>query len=129
MKTVQMLLRLLGLTVEVCSDVFAGEIDEDGECPDYLMFYVTITTDRGDRWASKAGWVRKYLTDGQAEANAEALAKQVELFLLQGHRPKDSAKWVKARPFYGSQAWAAYGEADQVRDEKIEDGLVEGRDF
>lgn len=70
-----------------------------------LRYYVVVTNTKGDRWAHDHGF--------KNEVAAEMLAKAVQKALDAGKK-LDSAHWTEHYPVYGSDAYVAYGQADQV---------------
>jgi hypothetical protein len=102
---------------EACmaSDLVEGPMNEDGERPILEVYYVTVTNERGDRYASKKS--------SRDQAEIEKLLGQVEKGFAAGLSPVNSAKWYRSRPVYGSEAYVAYGAAEEVAAEKKADEM------
>jgi len=104
----------------VRSDVYAGSVNEDGERPDELAFYVVCENELGDRFASHMSFTTEdhfpsSVVDGVLVLPAEKLAEKflvkVREALAAGADPSKSAKWSRTFPMYGSEAYARYGAA------------------
>jgi hypothetical protein len=99
----------------VNSDVFAGPMNEDGETPDQLSFYVVVTNERGDRFRSCLCYTTLDMYRDVAERLARRFCVNVVRALEAGADPTKSAKWSPTRPMYGS---AAYSAANEIAWEK-----------
>lgn len=118
--------------VYVRSDVYAGAVNEDGETPDQLCFYIICENAFGDRYRSKMSFTtedfgdfrmvgaRKYFA---AEWKAEQFLLTVQDGIKKGGDPVTSAKWFRTNPNYNSEAYAAYGQAAEVAWEKAADWM------
>lgn len=117
--------------VGVMSRLYEGALTEDGERGTEEVFHVLIEdVEEGHRWLSKkcwtteAHWQRTYV-DGRWHGAAEDLALRhasiVERVLAEGKvDPRKSPKWSRTSPCYGSKAYEAYGQAEEVMWEKKE---------
>jgi hypothetical protein len=109
------IISVLGLLVQVFSDVIPGDLTEDGEREEWLNFYVVIEDKSGRRWASTRSFIKKVRWDNQPEADADSYRVLVAQYLAKGHHPARSDKWVSIAACYGS---AAYSDAEAVAWEK-----------
>lgn len=105
-------------TAFINSDVFEGAVNEDGETPDELNFYVICENHRGDRFRSHASFATSDMDKEIAERKVQALLRQVNMALHMGADPSISPKWSRTRPCYASEAYAKYGQAEEVAWEK-----------
>lgn len=107
----------------VASDVFEGPINEDGERPECLVYYVVLTDERGNRYSSARTWCSMHRNQrAEAERGAEQHLRRVRAALAKGATPVNNYKWERTRPMYGSEAYEAYGQAEEVALEKKEAG-------
>lgn len=109
-------------TAFVSSNVYCGPVNEDGETPDEISYFVVCENERGDRYRSHLSFETEddVTTEGAptAEMKAQAFLSKVQAALVKGADPKASDKWFRTRPCYGSEAYAAYGQAEEVAYER-----------
>lgn len=104
-------------TADCISDVYlCAPHPEDGECREALAFYVVCTNSFGDRFASTA-ILSEDMGRHEADKRARRLCSKVRDYLKLGFSPVNSAKWERTYPVYGSEAYAAYGEKEQIAHE------------
>jgi len=92
------------VTLDVWSDVFAGPVNEDGERPDELAFYVRATFPNGRRFAHVATFTTLNQTCKEAEAKAQKLLYRVTRAITRDewNGPVNSPHWTETYPEYGS---------------------------
>lgn len=115
----------------VRSDVYQGtSCNEDGETREELSFYVTIESDRGDRWVSRASFNTEEWTRSEASAFATQLCDAVARYLDRGYHPATSPLWTRVNGAYGTAAWSAAedNEAD-ARELEAEGRTADAQDF
>jgi hypothetical protein len=103
-----------GYEAHTGSNLVDGGLNEDGEQIVNELYHITIENLYGDRWVSR----RTFET---AEA-AEAFLPRVTAALAAGADPRTSDRWAATYPVYGSAAYVAYGQADEVAWEARMDG-------
>jgi hypothetical protein len=123
-------------TAFVQSRVYAGRLNEDGERPDQLVFYVVCENQRGERFASRLDFRTEgpgnlWMRPEQAERLAHSLCTKVTAALAGGADPSKSSKWAPTDPCYGSEAYGR-GEHElehEARELEVEAGIVEADRF
>jgi hypothetical protein len=90
----------------VRSDVYAGQVNEDGERPDELCYYVVCENEMGVRFRSHKHFTTEDLGRAAAEGSAESFCEHVTKFLAKGMTPVRSEKWSRIQGMYGSPAWS-----------------------
>jgi hypothetical protein len=114
----------------VRSDVFAGSVNEDGERPDELAYYVVCETERGDRFASRLVFTTVRFWHGEAERRAERFCVKVAEALAAGADPATSPRWTRIQGCYGSAAYSEAVELEaEARDLEVEAGRYEADRF
>ena len=114
----------------VRSDVYAGEINEDGERPDELRYYVVCEDERGFRFRSCKSFTTEEIGRSAAEDRAESFCELVAKYLATGADPRKSDKWFAIQGCYGSAAWDERAELElDARDLDMEAGHAEGDRF
>ena len=94
----------------VQSRVYEGKINEDGERPDQLVFYVVCENPRGERFASHLSFRTEgpgdlWMHSEEAKRLAHSLCTKVTAALVKGADPSTSNKWSPTDPCYGSEAY------------------------
>ena len=114
----------------VRSDVYAGQVNEDGERPDELCYYVVCEDGRGFRYASRLSFTTEALGRSAAEGSAEEFCAKVTEYLAKGYSPATSEKWYPIQGCYGSAAWSERTELEyEARDLESEAGPSEADRF
>ena len=110
--------------IEVTADLYDAGKDEDGR-PFYAeVYYVVAEDDDGNRLRHNVSFPGALRMEGhdfvafhdvrkEALAKAERLAARVRAACL-----LDTQHWSETEPAYGSKAYLAYGQADQVARER-----------
>lgn len=109
---------------EIASDLYQAGITEDGERFTAETYYILATDESGNRWSHFTrfnGCMVEHHEDGtcfhdvreSAKAKAAKLLSRIEAAGL-----INSDYWSEARPMYGSDAYQAYGQADDLAWEK-----------
>lgn len=109
-------------TFDVASDLYRAGFSCDGHPFVAECFYVVATDARGNRWAHHAtfrGCLVERDEEGQAHfADARPAAQHAAEQLLRRIQAAGGRinldHWREARPEYGSAAYVAYGQADDV---------------
>jgi hypothetical protein len=123
-------------TAFVQSRVYEGRINEDGERPDQLVYYVVCENDRGERFASHLSFRTEgpgdlWMRPEEAERLATSLCAKVTAALAKGSDPSTSSKWGRTDPCYGSEAYGR-GEHElehEARELEVEAGVQEADRF
>lgn len=121
-----------------------GNMTEDGEPLEGLVFYVIAETPNGTRYAHG----RRYLNgetyrhpDGftgfvRDKGEAEARAANLCAKITKAAKPLDPTCWEEIDPAYGSEAWqeldasgGMFGRSYFAERERIEDAEREGKSF
>jgi hypothetical protein len=114
----------------VRSDVYAGQVNEDGERPDELRYYVVCEDQRGFRFRSEKSFTTEALGRAAAEGSAESFCETVARYLATGSDPSKSEKWFAIQGCYGSAAYSNRLELElDARDLDMEAGHDEGDRF
>jgi hypothetical protein len=117
-------------TAFVRSDVYAGPVNEDGERPDELSYYVVCENERGERFASTVTFTTEEFWHGTAEPRAEAFCAKVTEALAAGADPTKSSRWYRVQGCYGSAAYSEKLELElDARDIEAESGHEEADRF
>jgi hypothetical protein len=117
-------------TAFVRSDVYAGPVNEDGERPDELSYYVVCENERGERFASTVTFTTEEFWHGTAEPRAEAFCAKVTEALAAGADPTKSSRWYRIQGCYGSAAYSEKLELElDARDIEAESGHEEADRF
>jgi hypothetical protein len=115
--------------IEVASDLYDAGKDEEGR-PFYAeVYYVVAEDDDGNRLRHKVSFPGALRMEGhdfvafhdvrkEALAKAERLAARVRAACL-----LDSRYWSEIDPAYGSKAYLAYGQHNEVMRERAAEGL------
>jgi hypothetical protein len=101
-------------TPAVTSILVSDGLDECGTELNKVVWFLTLDNAFGDRYSS--------VWSSASEAAAVARQAVVEAALAHGASPVASDRWVLHHPVYGSAAYAAYGEAEEVAWEAEMDG-------
>lgn len=90
----------------IASNLVKVGVDEFNQDIHREVYFITLTNARGDRYASDWGSYFKY--------RAFRRLGRVNTYLARGFSPLRSDKWHRYHPVYGSEAYEAYGAAEEI---------------
>jgi hypothetical protein len=112
------------VSFEIGSDLYVAGRTEDGADYTAEVYFITATNARGDRWRHASSFpgcnpVRDdegytHFADIRAEAQKEANTLMAR---MQARGAINLQHWREDRPVYGSSAYVAYGQADDLEQE------------
>lgn len=116
------------VTIEIGSDLYVAGRTEDGHEYTAEVYFVVATNARGDRWrhassfpgckteSDEEGYTHFADIREQAQRDAQTLVDRIQSRINAGGA-LNLQHWHEDRPVYGSSAYVAYGQADDLEHE------------
>jgi len=117
---------------DIASDAYEAGKRDDGHPFIAENYYVTMTNERGERWAHKLRWVGCEVDQDEegyncfTDVRAHALEQAAKLLgaIVEAGGAVNLEHWDQARPVYGSDAYVEYGQYDDWVLERKEAGVA-----
>lgn len=117
-------MKVSNVSFEITSDLYVAGRTEDGFDYTAEVYFITATNARGDRWRHASSFPgckteqddEGYTHFGDIREQAQKEA-QTLITRMQARGVINLQHWREDRPVYGSNAYVAYGQADDLEQE------------